>query len=245
MTQNNNHLIDTLLGIGLNKNEASIYLAILQLGPSSVWDIAKLTAIKRPTCYVILDDLVNRKISFKTNDGKRTLYAIIPPKELLLKIQKNFNRFNDSVSELDALASKIPNKPDIHSYEGTEGLKKVLTLATAHHHEIQTYSTWQIERKIHELVPEYLTNRLEKNIFNRVLLANTVDNQAIIDKDKKELKETKFIQRELFNPNIKTMIFANNLVYIDLSNNIFTTSIENEAIVTFERQKFEFLWMNN
>lgn len=245
MTQNNSQLIDTLLGVGLNKNEANIYLAILQLGPSSVWDISKLTAIKRPTCYVVLDELVNKNFAFKTNDGKRTLYNIISPKELYTKIQNSFNRFNESITELNALADKTPTKPQIHSYEGVEGLYKVLYLSLEQQHEILVYSTWQIERKIAELIPTYLNDRLDKNITSRILLANTVDNQAIIDKDKKEIKETKFIHRDHFNPDYRTMIFSNNVITIDLSSNIYITLIENKSIYNFERQKFELLWNNN
>lgn len=245
MTVKNTHLIEILRGVGLNSNEASIYLAILQSGLSSVWDISKTTFIKRPTCYVILDDLTLRGFAFKTNDGKRTLYSVLSPKKLMLKVQHRFERFNQSITELNALASKSPEKPQTRTYEGVEGLMQVynLSLVLNKNQEILTYGTAQLARKLTQLAPSYIADRVKQGIHIRTILANTVDDQAIIDRDRKELRETRFLSREQFNPNLEVNIFGNTIAYIVHSEKEpFITVIENSALADFERQKFELLW---
>ncbi len=54
------NLTFTLEKAGLNKRETVLYLALLQMGPSSVLSIAKKADMKRPTAYLVLDDLMQK-----------------------------------------------------------------------------------------------------------------------------------------------------------------------------------------
>src|SRR3989344_5825627 len=119
---NSDELITTLKGIGLAKNEAAVYLACLELGPSSIWDIAKKSGIKRPTCYVILDELIWKGHASSTNDGKRTIYSVNSPKQLLRAVELRFTRFSNAIGQLEGLASKNPQKPVVSLYEGVNGI---------------------------------------------------------------------------------------------------------------------------
>ena len=56
----NMETIDVLERVGLKGKEASVYLALLELGTASVESIAKKAGTKRPTTYLVLDDLQNR-----------------------------------------------------------------------------------------------------------------------------------------------------------------------------------------
>lgn len=53
-------IADVLQKIGLQQKESAVYLALLELGTADVSGIAKKAGIKRPTCYLVLDDLKNR-----------------------------------------------------------------------------------------------------------------------------------------------------------------------------------------
>jgi len=48
-------MLTQLKHIGLSNNEAKVYLAMLELGPSPVLDIAAKAAINRPTTYVQIE----------------------------------------------------------------------------------------------------------------------------------------------------------------------------------------------
>ena len=46
-----------LENLGLSEKEAEIYLALLELGTGTVVEVAKKSGVKRPTAYLVLDEL--------------------------------------------------------------------------------------------------------------------------------------------------------------------------------------------
>ena len=54
------YLTPFLKNLGLNDKEANIYLALLQLGKSTATKIAKKSGLKRPTTYVIIEQLIDK-----------------------------------------------------------------------------------------------------------------------------------------------------------------------------------------
>ena len=56
---------------GLNTKEAKIYLASLQLGPSTVQDIAKQAGVHRVSTHDILQSLIDKNLIEQTSRGKK------------------------------------------------------------------------------------------------------------------------------------------------------------------------------
>ena len=53
-------LKEALQTIGLNEKECAVYLALLQLGRASAYSVAQKSGLKKPTTYVILDELIEK-----------------------------------------------------------------------------------------------------------------------------------------------------------------------------------------
>ena len=51
-------LYQQLKQLGLEEKQAKIYLASLELGPDTAQNIAYKASLKRPTTYVILEELI-------------------------------------------------------------------------------------------------------------------------------------------------------------------------------------------
>src|SRR4051812_22457383 len=111
--------------IGFNRTQAEVYLTVLELCPSSIWDIAKKSGIKRPTCYAVLDELVARGFASKIDDGRRLLYSVSSPKEPLARLEQQRLEFASQVAALEGIGSHSAKKPSIRLYEGLEGIKQV------------------------------------------------------------------------------------------------------------------------
>ncbi|MEK7106984.1 MAG: helix-turn-helix domain-containing protein, partial [Patescibacteria group bacterium] len=62
---------DSLSQLGLSGQESAVYLAALELGFSSISDIAKKAGIKRPTTYYIVDELIKKNLVSRAPKGKR------------------------------------------------------------------------------------------------------------------------------------------------------------------------------
>ncbi|MBD3208408.1 MAG: hypothetical protein GF370_03065 [Candidatus Nealsonbacteria bacterium] len=76
--------------LGLSGKEVSVYLAGLELGPTSVKSISEKAEVKRPTTYEIIDRLKEKGLFYTIKeDGKKYFVAQSPHKILgILRIQK-------------------------------------------------------------------------------------------------------------------------------------------------------------
>ena len=245
MTTCNHDILDSLTGIGLDSSEAAIYLTILELGPSSVWDIAQKSGIKRPTCYIILDALVIKGIAGKTDDGRRTIYSVIDPKQLLQRTQSRQLRLERTLTQLEALGSKTPQKPQIRLLEGAEGVKQAyqLSLSGLKDSEILIYGTASIESLMPEFIADYIAERVKKGLKVRAILPDTPENRAVTARNSTELRETRFLPTTAFDPHLEINQFGSTITYIAHSEVVpFATVIDNKTLADVERQRFDLIW---
>ena len=115
-----------LTDVGLTELEAKVYLAALELGPAKVVQIAKQAEVKRPTVYVILDNLTKKGFVNKIQKEKTTLYSTQQPKMILNKYKEKLANFTDLIPYFEAKFNKGP-KPKIRYYEGKDEIWNVYT----------------------------------------------------------------------------------------------------------------------
>jgi sugar-specific transcriptional regulator TrmB len=245
MTTQNQNLVTILNGIGLSKNEALIYLATLELGPSSIWEIAKKSGVKRPTCYVILDELIWKGYASKSSDGKRAIYSVSSPRELHRAIDRRHNKYFAAISELETIASQSPHKPIIRTYEGAEGVKRVydLTLELPKGDTIYTFGTSAVEVHYGEFIAEYIGARVKKGIESKAILPDTSENRLVGLRDKAELRQTRFLPPDKYPQTTEVNIFGSTIAYIAHSEkNPFASVVENPTLAKEEKARFILLW---
>lgn len=239
-------LIKNLLPIGLNDEEAQIYLASLALGPASVWNIYQKSGLKRTKCYGVLEDMVRRGFATKSNDGKRAIYEVIPPRELLSVLDRKKSEFEKTISQYEAISAQSGEKPSVRMYQGAEGVKQVydMTLETPESEEIIFYSTNRVEAELVKYFETYLTRRVNRGIRCRGIFPDQEEIVKLIsNRDKAELRESRFLPKENFYPFLDATVFGNKVAYISFSGqHLFATVIESAALAGDERQKFELLW---
>lgn len=124
--------VTELKKIGLTDKEASVYLACLQLGPSPVQVIARKAKVVRATCYVILEALAKMGLTTQYSEGRKTLFAAEPPRQLLRVLEKQAEtvrekeRLLESVlPELQILLKSGGERPSVRYYDGLEGLRAI------------------------------------------------------------------------------------------------------------------------
>lgn len=247
MTTVNEHknLLDMLQSIGLRQEEALVYLAALELGPSSVWHIFLKSGIKRPTCYVILDDLARRGLASKSNDGKKTIYSVASPIEIAREFDRKRLQFEANLSQFEALRSKSIEKPQIRLYEGIDGVRQAynVSLGEPEGTEMLVYSTALVLTAYPDFFKSYIAERVRRKIKVRLLLADTEINRSYLQLDEAELRETRFLPKERFDPRAELEIYNDKIVNIAYSDTApFATVIESSTMAFDERQKFELLW---
>ncbi len=123
--------------LGLKEKEVNVYLAALELGFSSVQNIAKKAVISRPTAYEIIKELIGKGLMREvrrrgTTQGERTFFAAESPDNLLglLRVQKREieEKEREFVRIISALRAKynIAGQSEIREFEGKNEIKFLL-----------------------------------------------------------------------------------------------------------------------
>lgn len=240
----------TLRDIGFEEKEAQVYLACLQLGEDTVFNIAKQAQIKRPTTYVILQSLIEKGLISLRKTKKATLYSATNPKKLLTLQKQKTQTLESTIPQLLAIYNLQPKKPEIQVFEGKEGVNSVYL------------ETFEFMKKGMEVIfygsvsaPMTLYPEITNLYFNLVK-KKTSKIREILPQDKENFKYCEKIQT-FKNPNHQTrfftkkykcgsgynIIFGNKIAFLPYhKKQYFTILIEHEDLVTTHRTLFEHAW---
>lgn len=117
---------DDLIEIGLSEKQVDAYLALLELGPSSIADLARKSGLKRTTVYEILGMLISSGLATTTIFGKRKRF-IAESSEKFFQIKKaELDKLRDIIPTLEALRNVAIEKPALQFFQGHEALRHVL-----------------------------------------------------------------------------------------------------------------------
>jgi predicted transcriptional regulator len=121
-------LVQKIAPLGLTDKEARVYLALLQLGSGSAYSVALKAGLKKPTAYVILDELVEKGLTYVIPREKKKRYAAIPPEELLQRAEERFAAAQEALPELLSLykSSAVQHKARTLYFDGVSGVRQAL-----------------------------------------------------------------------------------------------------------------------
>ncbi len=238
-------LQETLQQFGLAKNEANVYLALLQLGPSPVLAIARRTGLKRPTIYLILDELIKHGLAALVPQEKKRLFIALPPDRFEEKLELQIELIRQALPELTALYRTQTAKPAIQLFESREGMMNVYKEITSSG-EKEVLGFFSIEA-----VPQELFESFE--IFIRALKKKKMRLREIVytkDKNHFYIQETKNLpNREIRRTAAPHKFFTDNFIY---GNKValfsfkkrFAVVIESEDVANSFRSLFELAWQS-
>ena len=238
-----------LLQFGLTEKEIAVYLILLEKGASSIQEISRESGINRVTIYAAADELKRKGLIAETKKGKRSflvaedpenLHDILEGKKELLKKEEDALH-NLILPTLKAININQKNKPQIWFFEGAEGINRVYDNYILKHKDIigcGSYST-AIKAVTVEEETLFLKEVKEKNIFYRVVLANTPIDREMADKFRGIL-HAKFLSEET-NLSGDIHVFGD---YVSLMSydSMTTTLIKDEAIAKSIKTYLEFMW---
>jgi HTH-type transcriptional regulator, sugar sensing transcriptional regulator len=119
------NLAESLQNIGLNEKEANVYLALLQMGQATAYSISLRSGLKKPTTYVILDQLVKKGYALKIPRVKKHLFVAESPEKVIALAGERFREAQDALPELLAMKKGEVEKANVSYFEGLEGIKEM------------------------------------------------------------------------------------------------------------------------
>ncbi|MEK7487880.1 MAG: helix-turn-helix domain-containing protein [Patescibacteria group bacterium] len=238
-------LLNLIEESGLSQKESKVYLALLELGQGTINEISKITGLKRPIIYVILEGLFKRGYANEVPHCKINTYQAIDPAVISLKLQAVAKNFFDMVPVMKTLSHKSNVRPVISYYDTKEGILNA-------YNEVNNYSDaffiTSLSR-IENFFPKILTDwkkYYKKNIIkltSRNLISGTTEDIAII---KEFMEITDKVQGrivpELKDYNVDFALYGNKLSIASFNKNPFLIIITSEEVVKTIMPIIELAW---
>lgn len=247
-----------IVKLGLSEKEAQVYLASLELGPSTVQVISQKAKVNRATTYVVIDSLTEMGLMSTYDEGKRTLFTAESPERLLeyLKnqensVQKKIDILKDKMPELKSLLNTKGDKPKVKYYEGHEGLRTVqMDFVNSLNNGEIIYAFVPLDdyerSNLKEKGSDIAKKRLDKNIKMKVIYTCKKGRCMEYEKqEEKRCKEYLYIDYDKYPFHGGMNIYANKFLMIDYEGKMGGVVIENKTLANTLRVLFELVWDNN
>lgn len=243
-------MINNLKNLGLSDNEAKVYLAMLELGPSSVLEIAAQAKVNRPTAYVQIEALKKMGLaSAQTKKGKKLFIAESPTQfEFLLEreektVEQKRGELMKILPELQTLFNLGDQKPQVRFFEGKEGLIKMQEefLKVKNKLILGISSADSIFKTFPDQLESYSPRRVARGIRAKFIYTSS-KGPILKDTDQKFLRESKYVPPERFPFTSDITIFDNKVAISATRGRLSGTIIEHDEIAESFRALFNLLW---
>jgi len=238
-------IISTLKQIGLEEKQAKIYLACLELGETSIGDIAKKAGIKRTSIYDIIGEMIDSGLIKATTRAKKKRFLASEPEELKAILKKREALLDQIMPQLGSLNNSGLVKPKILFYEGVEGLKKVYDDTLEHKSTIiyQWASNDMFDAIESEWIFGYVRRRVKAKIRALCIATDSAEIRGFKAKDVTQLREIRIVLKEQFPFKIELDVYGDRVAMIS-GRDKMGIIIESKAIASTLKMIFKLCWMN-
>ncbi|MEK7583217.1 MAG: helix-turn-helix domain-containing protein [Patescibacteria group bacterium] len=115
----------TLEKTGLSQKESLVYTALLELGASSVVGIAKKSGLKRPTVYLVLDELVKKGFISEVPEEKKRRFIALSPENIVDSFDQRARELRKMLPHLLDFYQGQSERPVIRFFNSHEGMMSV------------------------------------------------------------------------------------------------------------------------
>src|SRR3989338_7663302 len=106
-----------LKNLGLPKNTANVYLALLEIKKGNIMDIAKRSGVARPAVYDNIKRLTDLGLVTEAIEGKKRFWVMADPKNLYVLLETKKQQLDRVIDQLTEAYHADEYKPKIHFYE--------------------------------------------------------------------------------------------------------------------------------
>jgi sugar-specific transcriptional regulator TrmB len=226
-----------------------VYVALLELGRTTVSKIAREAGVNRATGYVILDSLVNKGLVHFSGKEPKQEYVADSPDNLVRLMRIKKDEADASLAMAEALSlelksiQKTESRPQVKFYEGVEGMKQVYEDTLTSKETIRAFATVE---DVHSLFgnyfPKYYKRRAGKGIAIRAVFPDTPLSKERAKHDTEESRESILIPQDMYTSHPEINIYDNKMMIASWREKLGII-IESAEIATAMKTIFELAWI--
>jgi sugar-specific transcriptional regulator TrmB len=227
---------------GLNKKQADLYLACLELGSASVYKIAKKAGLPRSTCYEILEDLRGLGLVSVFSKKKVKYYSVESPKNIISRAKEKIEIFEKNLPGFNAIYHSAKEKPTVRYYQGVSGMKIILEEVLDEAREIIGFnSADDLLATMGDYWPKFVKRRIDKKIPARVILRESPKARERKKLGPSELREVRIIPANYEHHSI-IIIWGRKIAMFSFEKDMMALVIESEELARTQKAMFNFMW---
>jgi len=236
-------ILDTLKQAGLNEKQAAIYMALLELGTATVHPIATKAQVKRPTTYLILEELQVKGLVSVIPRAKKALYTAESPEKIITDLNKKQELVKRFLPNMLALYNAKIDKPQVLLFEGKEAVRGVYD-RILNGKDVAWFSTIKDILSVYPDFPKKL---------NEQAMAGKVNVRELLTKSKEDIEYVKTMKHgpnfqqhfatgagEFFTDNC---LYDGNVVFFSFKPTISAIQISSQGIYKSLKSLYEFAWL--
>lgn len=240
----NQNVESVLVDMGLSKNEAKIYLTMLDIGSATASEIAKKSNVQRTNVYDALDRMLKKGMaSFITHEQTKYFSACDP--EIILHLQnERQERFKQILPVLKIKDSTCKNRFQASVLEGIKGIRSILDDIIITCNQKDTFYCWGLPKdtaeKMKGFVGSFHRQRIQKRI-TQYHLYNTDAKERIQYLRTLDYTFADHLDKEYDTP-ASTIVYADKVALFLWEDEISSVLIQNNSMAKAYRKYFSILW---
>jgi sugar-specific transcriptional regulator TrmB len=234
-------LESVLQALGLNEKQAKVYLALLQMGKGSVPAISVKAGTKRPTTYLLLEELRMKGLVMLLPRKAKVLYTANSPQQLLEEQREKQQLITANMPELMAMFNTEKEKPKVTYYQGEGNVIKLYDEIFKERLILFYGSIGTISDGVYKKIEQYLPRIEKEKVDLREILQSDEKSIQFAKETVSETHQIKLVGEQYKLPT-DNIIFGNKVAIITYKDEPMAVVIESSDVVETYKSMFEMVW---
>ena len=235
--------------LGLSSEQASVYIFLLQSGPSTVVAISRGINTGRTKLYPLLEELAAKQLITIHERHYGTSYEAQPPQVLEFLVSEHERKAEALRSNLPAVANVLgqlqlaaPTTSRITEYRGVDGLKQMNFNLTKAEHEYRVFELAGLDKHLGSHFAGKMRGKFAERKLQSYDLTNN-PNRAHESGADSPSAAIRYINPKVFTIHFETYIYNNCVALLSYDHDdIFGVEIYNDKLAAQQKQIFDLLW---
>ena len=237
---------EALQTLGLNEKESAVYMALLQLGRASAYSVSEKSGLKKPTTYVVLEELIKKGLARRVPRVKKQLYMAQSPEQAFGVAEEKLALAKQKLPELAALAKGESTKVHTLYFEGVNGIKQLMEYRLKEMKGEEMVGFWATDAHVDPELTRYFTDEWgpKMNKLNITMRGVVPDDPALApyrEADAQYGREMKVLPVDEYSSEIAIDVLGD-VVRIQDYKNLQGVALENADFAKTMREIFEMVW---
>ena len=232
---------------GLSKNEAKVYLTLLNLGSSTAGTVAEKSRVYRTNVYESLNRLIEKGLVSYIYKGHQKLFQAEEPSKILSVLEEKKEAFLKVLPQLNLNSKLNKNKEKVSIFEGQNGIKAIMNNILKEKEETNSFDevvTFGVPKdmvfRVKTFIKQYHKKRIDLKLYQKHLYDQNAS-RRIAFLNKLPYTEAAYLPNAINSP-ATTLVYGDKVSFWIWSDPVLCILIESKRMADAYRQYFYILY---